>query len=137
MENQYNPAVYRQNAASAEALLLREISKRQMRGYKFRRQAGCTPMSVEFVCVELKLVILLYSDHFTDRHNTVEDSQFSGQGEHKGYHVARIGHSEVLTDLIGVIESLGAVVRQCKQAIELSRLACRYLSGNYHSDLGR
>ncbi len=128
MNCHYNPSIYRQNAAKAEALLLREISKRQLRGYKFRRQSGKTPMSVEFICAELKLVIQLYSEHFYDDNLARSPEQLANDTEFKGFQVARICHSEVLTNLIGVIESLSAVIRQCKQAMQMSRMACQYLS---------
>lgn len=126
MDNQYHCVPYRENAATAETLILREISKRQLHGYKFKRQAGIEPLSVEFVCSELKLVIQLYSEHFCDadqdKHNNAERLEF------KGYQVARVCHGEVLNNLVGVIESLAGVVRQCKQAMDMSRMACRYLS---------
>lgn len=136
MDNQYHCALYRKNAATAETLLLREISKRQLQGYKFRRQTGTEPMSVEFVCKELKLVILLYSEHFSEQPYRPEASYYN-RPEFKGYQVARICHSDVLTNLVGVIESLAAVVRQCKQALQLSRMACRYLSQGLGRGFGR
>jgi very-short-patch-repair endonuclease len=127
MDIKQSRAVYRQNSAAAETLLLREISKRQLHGYKFRRQVSSEPLMVEFYCVELKLVVELFGDSYTPSPQNINDRNRVLEG--KGYQVARFSHIEVLSNLVGVIESLGVAIRQCKKAQAMSDLACRYLSG--------
>ena len=122
-----NITAERQNAAAAETLLLREISKRQLHGYKFRRQSCAHSAAIEFVCAELKLVVELYSesDNETAQHISTRTERLDG----KGFQLARFRHSEVLTNLAGVIDSLSVAIRQCKKSVAMSQMACRYLSG--------
>ncbi|MCJ8269550.1 MAG: DUF559 domain-containing protein [Psychrosphaera sp.] len=122
-----NITAERQNAAAAETLLLREISKRQLHGYKFRRQTCAHSAAIEFVCAELKLVVELYSesDNETVQHISTRTQRLEG----KGFQLARFRHSEVLTNLAGVIDSLSVAIRQCKKSVAMSQMACRYLSG--------
>jgi very-short-patch-repair endonuclease len=122
-----NTTTERQNAAAAETLLLREISKRQLHGYKFRRQTCTHSAAIDFVCAELKLVVELYSE--SDNEGTEHISVRTQRLEGKGFQLARFRHSEVLTNLGGVIDSLSVAIRQCKKSVEMSKMACRYLSG--------
>ncbi len=122
-----NTATERQNAAAAETLLLREISKRQLHGYKFRRQTCAHSEAIEFVCAELKLVVELYNER--DDETTQHISARAQRLEGKGFQLARFRHSEVLTNLAGVIDSLSVAIRQCKKSVAMSQMACRYLSG--------
>lgn len=122
-----NETIWRRNASAAETLLLREISKRQFNGYKFRRQVCSEPFAVEFVCNELKLVIELYSGKYQACGEAINYRTRSLQS--KGYQIARFCHNEILTNLMGVIDSLAVVCRQRKKEIAMSQLARRYLSG--------
>lgn len=47
----------RNNMTKAEAILWRELKKRKMLGFKFRRQFGIGAYVADFYCTELKLVI--------------------------------------------------------------------------------
>ncbi len=118
----------RQNAAAAETLLLREISKRQLHGYKFRRQTCSHCAAIDFVCAELKLVVELYSER--DNESAQDIGARTQRLEGKGFQLARFRHSEVLTNLAGVIDSLSVAIRQCKKSVAMSQMACRYLSGS-------
>ena len=115
-------ACHRRNANKAETLMVRELSRRQYRSYKFRRKVGNGPFVVEYVCAELKLVVQLYCDAM--KADVLPDA---GAG---GFEVARFRHRDVINDLIGVINALGGVIRHCKQSLAMSRMASRYLSGN-------
>jgi very-short-patch-repair endonuclease len=122
-----NEAIWRRNAAAAETLLLRELSKHQYHGYKFRRQVCSEPFMAEFACFELKLLIELYSAlHEVSGKRINKRSQTL---QSKGFVLARFCHSEVLTDLLGVMNSVAVVCRQRKKQMAMSQLARRYLSG--------
>lgn len=120
--------IYHQNAASAEILIIRELSKRQLNGHKFRRKICEEPFVVEFVCNELKLIVELYSE--LDLPNAATEARLL-KLQNRGFQIARFSHSEVLGNLPGVIESLSAIVRQSQKAMTMSQLACRYLAGGF------
>lgn len=122
-----NESVWRRNGVAAETLLLQEISKRQLNGYKFRRQVCSEPFVVEFVCNELKLIVELYSGIHVDADG--EMNQRSRHLQNKGFLVTRFCHGEVLSDLLGVLDSLSVLCRQRQKEIAMSQLARRYLSG--------
>ena len=128
MDLTYFGNIYHQNAASAEILVIRELSKRQLNGYKFRRKTCEDPFVVKFICNELKLIVELYCE--LDIPNADTQARIQELQNH-GFQVARFSHSEVLSDLSGVIESISAVVRQSNKAMSMSKLACRYLSGGF------
>ena len=128
MDLNYYGNIYHQNAASAEILVIRELSKRQLNGYKFRRKVCEEPFVVEFICNELRLIVELYSE--LDIPSATTQARILKLQNH-GYQVARFSHSEVLSNLAGVIESLSAIVRQSKKAVTMSQLACRYLAGGF------
>ena len=121
-------SIYHKNAHAAETLMIRELSRRQLHGYKFRRQLCAEPFVIEFVCNELKLIIELYSE--LDMPSEVTDARLKALGV-QGFHVARFCHSEVLTNLEKVIGSITAVVGKAKKAFEMSQLACRFLAGGF------
>lgn len=129
MDINQNRSLDRQNCAAAETLLLREISKRQLHGYKFSRQVCAQSFAIEFVCTELKLVVELYGELQPEPVQSVDARTRRLEG--KGYQVARFRYSEVLTNLTGVIDSLSVAIRQCKKSQVMSQLACRYLSGSF------
>jgi len=126
MDIEFYDCIYQQNANVAETLMIRELSKRQLHGYKFRRQLCSEPFVIEFVCAELKLIVELYSElDIPTKATEVRLRQLGNQG----YQVARFCHSEVLNNLEGVIGALATVIRQSKKALVMSQLACRYLAG--------
>lgn len=128
MDLDYYGNIYHQNAASAEILVIRELSKRQLNGHKFRRKICEEPFVVEFICNELQLIVELYSE--LDLPNAATEARIQKLHNH-GFQVARFSHGEVLGNLPRVIESISAVVRQSKKAVTMSQLACRYLAGGF------
>ena len=128
MDLNYSGNSYHQNAASAEILIIRELSKRQLNGYKFKRQICDEPLVVEFVCNELKLIVELYSE--LEIPNASTQARLS-KLQNRGYQIARFSHCEILNDINAVVEALGAIVRQAKKAMNMSQLACRYLAGGF------
>jgi very-short-patch-repair endonuclease len=72
MTEHYNKSVLtqwrkalRKNLSKAEAIMWNHLSRRQMSGYKFRRQHSVDQYVLDFYCPELKLAIEIDGDsHF-------------------------------------------------------------------------
>lgn len=87
------------------------VRARRCRGQKFRREYPIPPYTVDFCCVELKLIIEVDGEHhFTDegrRHDASRDKLLAKLG----YRVLRIPGYDVIRDA-------GAVVRLIEEAID-------------------
>ncbi len=100
----------RKNSTDAEKLLWRHLRNRRLNGLKFRRQFPVDQYIVDFVCLELMLII------------EVDGGQHAEQAEYdlrrteilqsKGYRVVRCWNNEVLQNLIGVLEALTPALSQ-------------------------
>lgn len=121
-------SIYHRNAHAAETLMIRELSKRQLHGYKFKRQLCAEPFVIEFVCNELKLIIELYSE--LDMPSQVTETRLKALGV-QGFFVVRFCHSEVLSNVEKVIHSITVMVEKAKKTLEMGQLACRFLAGGF------
>jgi len=84
----------------AEACLWKyTLSKRQMLGSGFRRQRPIGDFIVDFVCLELKLIIEVdgYSHHL--RENEIKDVRRQKELEGMGYKVLRFSDEMVLKQM--------------------------------------
>ena len=87
---------------SAEGLLWYYLRKKQLGGYKFRRQQPIGPYTADFACLPQKLLIELNGGQHADPKAPVEQrDQFLRQ---EGYRVLRFQNQEVFADCLGVLE---------------------------------
>ena len=96
----------RSNPTHVERQLWWRLRYRQIEGYKFRRQRPIGPYIVDFVCLEMKLIIEVDGGQHSDRkvYDEARDRWLTSQG----YRVLRFWNNEVLTNIDGVIESIHA-----------------------------
>lgn len=99
----------RARATPAEHILWQALRGRRFRGLKFRRQVPLSIYTVDFLCLERKLVIELdgvqhdwHGDY--DRERTMEI-------EAMGFAVLRLANSLVLTDLDEALGRIGEATR--------------------------
>jgi acyl-CoA thioester hydrolase len=88
----------------AERLLWSKLQNRNLVGAKFRRQVPFPPYTVDFCCVEAKLVVELDG---TQHANQVEyDTARTARIESDGFSVVRFWNNDVLANVDGVLAAL-------------------------------
>ena len=92
----------RSNLTDAEQFLWQRLRYRQIEGHKFRRQRPVGPYIVDFVCLEVKLIIEVDGGQHSD--NKTYDMVRDRWLEEEGYRVLRFWNNEVLKNIEGVIE---------------------------------
>jgi len=98
----------RKNQTDTEQILWLQLRKKRFLKYKFRRQFPIEPYVVDFICLELKLIIELDgSQHSEQVDQDAERTLFLNQ---RGFKVLRFWNNEVFRNLEGVMESLRLVV---------------------------
>jgi len=98
----------RKNQTDTEQILWLQLRKKRFLSYKFRRQFPIEPYVVDFICLELKLIIELDgSQHSEQVDQDAERTLFLNQC---GFKVVRFWNNEVINNLDGVMESLQLLV---------------------------
>ena len=98
----------RKNQTDTEQILWLQLRKKRFLNYKFRRQFPIEPYVVDFICLELKLIIELDgSQHSEQIDQDAERTSFLNQ---RGFKVVRFWNNEVVDNLDGVLESLRLIV---------------------------
>ena len=94
----------RKNPTDAERKLWQFLRKRQISGYKFRRQVVIEPYIVDFVCFEKKLVVELDGGQHLLQKN--EDKLREEYLKKKGYSILRFWNDDVLLKTENVTEHI-------------------------------
>ena len=94
----------RQHSTEAEILLWSQLRRRELGGYRFRRQHPVGPYTLDFACLDPRLAIELdgsqhYEDPLRDRRR---DAYLRGQG----FRTLRFSNHEVFSDLEAVLEAI-------------------------------
>jgi very-short-patch-repair endonuclease len=104
----------RHNLPKAEAVLWTHLSRRQMLGYKFRRQYGVDRYILDFYCPELKLAIEVDGEsHFTETVRAY-DRKRQAHIESFGIRFLRMKNADVLTNLHGVLDMIANQISEIK-----------------------
>lgn len=85
----------------AEIRLWSRLRRKQLYGFRFRRQQPVGPYIVDFFCPAAKLVIEVDGGQHAVREN--EDASRTRWLEERGYRVLRFWNNEVLANTDGVI----------------------------------
>jgi len=94
----------RNEATEAEKALWARLRRRQVLGYKFRRQQVLGRYIVDFVCLDKRLVVEVDgSQHFEQESYDKARSRWL---ETQGYQVMRFLNNEVLADIEAVIDAI-------------------------------
>lgn len=100
----------RNNSSYAERVLWSALRKRQFRGWKFRRQESIGTYVVDFWCPEARLVIEV-DGRTHDRPGEPErDHERQDWIERQGIKFFRCRNEDVVANLDGVLERLGAIL---------------------------
>ena len=92
----------RQRQTDAEGLLWHYLRKKQLGGYKFRRQQPIGTYIVDFACMSEKLLVELDGGQHAER--TAHDERRDAFLRSKGFRVLRFWNNEVFENCFGVLE---------------------------------
>jgi very-short-patch-repair endonuclease len=99
----------RQNSTDAERWLWSRLRKRQLEGYRFRRQAPLGSYVVDFACLAARLVVEVDGGQHSWR--TEQDAARTSWLQANGFQVLRFWNNEVLTSTDGVLETIRQALR--------------------------
>ena len=99
-----NARSLRRNMTDVERMLWAKIRSGQLQGFRFRRQHPIGNYIVDFICLELKLVIELDgSQHMDQQQYDMKRSQWL---QNNGFKIVRFWNSDVLENFDGVMQTI-------------------------------
>ena len=96
------PRDLRNNPTKAEYLLWYYLSRKQMNGFRFRRQQKIGHYIVDFVCYKKNLIVELDGGQHATQ--TVYDSERTRRLESQGFKVLRFWNNQVLVNTEVVLD---------------------------------
>lgn len=98
--------ILRNKPSKPEFIMWQYLRKKQLNGYKFRRQVGIGRYVVDFYCPQLKLVIEIDGEsHYVDD-APAQDRVRQEEIEALGIRVLRFTNTEVMNNIDGVIQKI-------------------------------
>src|SRR5712691_9464826 len=96
----------RANQTNAEMALWRHLRKLETKGTHFRRQVPIGPYVADFACMASRLVIELDGSHHGEEPSKAHDESRTRWFESEGYRVLRFWNNDLVTNLVGVLETI-------------------------------
>jgi very-short-patch-repair endonuclease len=100
----------RHEPTKVEMKLWQKLRRRQLGGYKFRRQHPIGNYIVDFYCAETKLIVEVDGD--IHAHQEAYDAERTADLEALGYQVIRFWNGQILQEMDGVLE---VILRECDE----------------------
>jgi very-short-patch-repair endonuclease len=100
----------RTNMTNAEQVLWKALRGRQFSGYKFRRQHPFSNYILDFVCLEIKLVIEVDGGQHCS--HTKYDEIRTQRLQTFGFHVLRFWNNEVIIEIEAVKEKIWMTIQE-------------------------
>lgn len=99
----------------AEIILWKKLSRKQMLGYKFRRQYGIDKFVIDFYCPKLKLAIEIDGDtHFKNNNEEEYDRNRQALINSMGVFFLRFQNPEIYKNINGVLRTIESVIIKLK-----------------------
>jgi very-short-patch-repair endonuclease len=98
----------RKNMTDAEQLIWKCLRRKQLGGFRFRRQHPIERFVLDFYCCEAKLAIELDGGQHNEPDVRLRDNERTAFLQHHGIRVIRFWNSEVLENPEGVLEKIYA-----------------------------
>ena len=106
----------RKNQTDTEQILWFQLRNRRLLNYKFRRQFPIEPYIVDFICLELKLIIELDgSQHSNQIDKDTERTLFLNQ---RGFKVVRFWNNDLYNNLEGILECVHLAIEEQKVTVK-------------------
>lgn len=96
-------AAMRRQPTEPEKILWRHLSRCQLRGYKFRRQAILGDRIVDFLCPAKALIVEVDGDTHDYAADIISDRTML---RHHGYNTIRVTNADVRTNIDGVLAQI-------------------------------
>jgi len=94
----------RNQATDAERFLWNRLRRRQLHGYRFRRQVPLGNYIADFVCIEARLIVEV--DGSQHQRHVAYDQERTRYLEQRGFQVFRVWDNEALTETESVLEGI-------------------------------
>ena len=105
-----NARTLRKNSTDAERILWSELRDHRLNGLGFRRQVPIASYVADFVCHEALLVIDLDGGQHFSHEGEKSDASRTAAIEAKGFKVLRFSNLDVMTNRVGLLETIAAAV---------------------------
>lgn len=102
----------RRAMTGAERKLWVALRGRQLAGFRFNRQVEIGPYIADFLCRELRVIVEVDGATHGDVIDLRRDARRTEYLEAAGYIVFRAGNQDVLTNLLGVLDGLLALLNE-------------------------
>jgi very-short-patch-repair endonuclease len=109
----------RNNGTDAERKLWRNLSRRDLRGFKFSRQIPVGPFIVDFLCRERGLIVEVDGGQHCQSRN---DHQRTAFLENEGFRLIRFWNDDVLQNMDGVLQVILANLQELPAKFTKSNL---------------
>ena len=96
----------RKRMTPAESVIWQELRRRNIAGYRFRRQHAISNYVVDFFCFEKAIVIEIDGGIHDEPENQEKDANRSAELDRLGLKVIRFKNEEVLNDMETVIKKI-------------------------------
>ena len=96
----------RSNMTDAEQVLWHCLRRKQIGGFRFRRQHPCERFVLDFYCSEVKLAIELDGSQHNEPSTMARDIERTALLTEHGIHVIRFWNNEIFSNLEGVLERI-------------------------------
>ncbi|MGD1043789.1 MAG: endonuclease domain-containing protein [Bacteroidota bacterium] len=121
MAEHYNKSIMKQrrkalrkNLSKAEAIMWNHLSRRQMNGYKFRRQHSVEQYVIDIYCPELELAIEIDGDSHFMPGAEEQDKARQEYIESFGIQFLRFTNEDVYKNIDGVCKTVFNKIREIK-----------------------
>ena len=101
----------RTDSTPAEKRLWEQLRNRQLEKQKFRRQAPVGPYIVDFICLEMKLIIEIDGWTHSTEPEVSNDKRRSAYLESQGYKVVRFQNTEIKEGLDEVLTLIAEALK--------------------------
>lgn len=101
----------RRELTDAEHVIWKELRAHRLHGAGFRRQKPIGPYIVDFVCESSRLVIEIDGGQHYEPQGIGRDKQRDAYLASEGYRVLRFNNHDVLTNKMGVLETISAAIQ--------------------------
>ena len=110
---QQRAQVLRKRTTDSERLLWSHLRRRQLRGYRFRRQVPIGNYIADFVCIEARLIIEL--DGSQHQEHLAYDEQRTRYLEQRGFKIFRVWDNQAFTETQSVLETIANMLESATQ----------------------
>jgi very-short-patch-repair endonuclease len=112
----------RRNSTNAERRLWQGLRRKQVAGFRFRRQVVLGGFVADFACFEARMVVEVDGATHSTNEETARDAGRSAALSAQGFDVLRFTNEDVFRNLDGVLETIWLRLAELRPRIEDSAI---------------